>query len=356
MIPPAYGIIRFTGSRRVCPGRADRSMIMKKIDIRKIAVILSILLIVGIAGAVLTLQRDAILSGFSGRGGADGEIAVFDYGAVPAWSGEPYVTLNGDVPYFTEDELSDDTPFEEYGELDALGRCTGAFACIDMSLVPDSPRESIRDVKPSGWQFDKYEGIDGHYLYNRCHLIAHALTGENANERNLITGTRYLNTVGMNEFETRVLYYLYRTECPVLYRVTPVFEGNDLVCRGVLMEGKSLLDDEIEFCAFVYNVQPGITIDYATGKSEGTPYTGEEPGTEVRTRGIPGNDGGSSSGEEFVPPAEDVTFVVNKNTGKFHRPDCDSVKEMKQKNRWDFTGSREELIEEGYSPCGACRP
>lgn len=189
---------------------------------------------------------------------------------LPAYDGtSPYVTLDG--PHFTQEEMTDTTSWGTYAQLDALGRCGTAFACIGQDLMPTEPRGAIGMVKPSGWHTVRYDGVvEGKYLYNRCHLIGYQLTGENANERNLITGTRYLNVVGMLPFEDEVADYVQQSGNHVLYRVTPVFEGTDLVARGVEMEAYSVEDSGSGVCfdVFCYNVQPGVEIDYATGESQ----------------------------------------------------------------------------------------
>lgn len=198
--------------------------------------------------------------------------------SVPEFSGEPYVEVNGNVPYFTDEEREKGlTAFEEYGELDSLGRCTAAFASICLEIMPTEERGKIGDIKPTGWYNKKYPGIISDlYLYNRCHLIGYQLSGENANEKNLITGTRYLNITGMQPFEDYVDDYVEDTGNHVLYRVTPIFEGDNLVASGVLMEGESLEDSQIEYCIFAYNVQPGIVINYADGSSYEEKYTEQE--------------------------------------------------------------------------------
>jgi DNA-entry nuclease len=186
--------------------------------------------------------------------------------SVPAYSGNPSAEINGNVPYFRDSELTA-TAFKRFPELDELGRCGVVTACLGPETMPVAARESIGMIKPSGWHLEKYEGIDGNYLYNRCHLIGYQLCGENANELNLITGTRYMNTEGMEPYESDTAYYIRRTGNHVLYRVTPVFNGDDLVATGVLMEARSVEDDDFAYCVFCYNVQPGIEIDYATGDS-----------------------------------------------------------------------------------------
>ncbi len=193
-------------------------------------------------------------------------------GSLPAYSGMPYIAVRGNTPAFSEEEkaLAASEPggvCESYSELDDLGRCGPAFACVGIDLMPTEERDSIGNVRPTGWHTIKYDHISGKYLYNRCHLIGYQLSGENANEQNLITGTRYLNVEGMLPFENEIADYVLFTEHHVLYRVTPVFEGDNLVASGVLLEAESVEDDEISFCVYCYNVQPGVTIDYQTGES-----------------------------------------------------------------------------------------
>lgn len=196
-------------------------------------------------------------------------VSDFSYGDIPAYSGEAYVSVNDNEPFFSEEELTTRT-FEEYSELDELGRCGPAYANICRELMPTEERGSIGQIKPTGWHTVRYDDlIADKYLYNRCHLIGYQLAGENANQKNLITGTRYLNIEGMLDFENMVADYVDETDNHVLYRVTPWFADDELVARGVLMEGYSVEDqgDGICFCVFAYNVQPGIVIDYATGDS-----------------------------------------------------------------------------------------
>ena len=202
----------------------------------------------------------------SGCSGGGEPIVSLD--AIPAYSGEPYVVINGNVPFFEESEFTTSS-YEDYGELDYLNRCGQVSACVGLDLMPTEERGSIGHVKPSGWQTAKYDCVDGKYLYNRCHLIGFQLTGENATAENLITGTRYLNIEGMLPFEDMVADYVKETENHVLYRVTPIFNGDDLVAEGVLLEGWSVEDngEDICFCVYAYNAQPGIIIDYATGDS-----------------------------------------------------------------------------------------
>ena len=266
--------------------------------------------------------------------------SVIDLASIPAYSGRPYVEINGNEPYFSEEDRRNTEAFEDYSNLDALGRCGVAYANICKEIMPTEERGKIGQIRPSGWHTANYhELVDGNYLYNRCHLIGYQLAGENANEKNLITGTRYLNVDGMLPFENRVDDYVERTNNHVLYRVTPIFEGNNLVASGVLMEAHSVEDNGkgINFCVYCYNVQPGIDIDYATGDSKVS-----------ETNPVTNN----------ANSAENVTsdYVLNTNTKKFHKPDCASVSQMKEKNRQFFSGSREELINQGYEPCGNCKP
>lgn len=260
---------------------------------------------------------------------------------VPAFSGEPYVVLSDNQPGFTQEELDQAAQgFEEYSPLDALGRCGTAWASVGLDTMPTQDRESISSVKPSGWQTAKYdtELVDGGYLYNRCHLIGFQLTGENANEENLITGTRYLNVEGMLPFENMVADYVQETGNHVLYRVTPIFQGTELVARGVQMEAESVEDqgEGICFNVYVYNDQPGITIDYATGASS--------------------LEGDALPEDSTQKEPEDTLYILNTSSGKFHLPFCSGAASMKEENRQAFSGSREELIAQGYSPCGQCKP
>lgn len=263
--------------------------------------------------------------------------------AIPEYNGKPFIAVNNNVPDFTEADLSEKS-FEKYSPLDSLKRCGVAFANISKETMPTGKRGNIGQVKPSGWQVAKYDFVDGKYLYNRCHLIGYQLTAENANERNLITGTRYMNVDGMLPFENMVADYIKETGNHVLYRVTPVFKGNNLVASGVQMEAMSVEDKGkgISFNVFCYNVQPGVEIDYATGKSRPAE---SGPAQESKPKVCP-------VGEEFAIK----NFVLNKNSKKFHKPDCSGAKDISAKNRENFKGSRNELISKGYDPCGICKP
>lgn len=264
-----------------------------------------------------------------------GEIDIAD---IPEYSGSPYVEVSGNVPSFTDADLT--SPAETYAPLDSLGRCGSAMAIVSRETMPTEERGSIGMVKPSGWHTVRYDDlISDRYLYNRCHLIGYQLTAENANERNLITGTRYLNVEGMLPFENEVADYVESTGNRVLYRVTPVFVGDELVARGVQMEAKSVEDGGagVSFNVFCHNVQPGIQIDYQTGQS--------------RRSQDAGSTGESSS---IQPSADQVTYVINVRSDKFHLPDCPSVSKMADRNKRDLTSTYDEMIANGYSPCANC--
>lgn len=186
---------------------------------------------------------------------------------IPDYNGNKYIVINNNIPAFSKKELNKKN-YEIYSDLDDLGRCGAAFANIGIDMMPTKERESIGMIKPSGWKISKYDFIEGEYLFNRCHLIAYMLTGQNANEKNLITCTRQMNSEVMLEFELKVANYIRNTKNHVAYRVTPIFEGNNLLAKGVQMEAKSIEDDEIEFNIFVYNVQDNIEIDYKTSNNK----------------------------------------------------------------------------------------
>ena len=231
--------------------------------------LLASLLVVGLAVLGLYIQSPQTLEELlTELGFGQQPPAAVSIDDIPEYAGEPYVVLQDNWPGFSAEELTTEA-FETYSELDSLGRCGVAYANICLEIMPTEPRGEIGQVKPSGWQTVKYDCVDGKYLYNRCHLIGYQLAGENANRQNLITGTRYMNVTGMLPFENMVDSYVEETHNHVLYRVTPIFEGTNLVASGVQMEGFSVEDEGEGICfnVFVYNVQPGITIDYATGDS-----------------------------------------------------------------------------------------
>lgn len=288
------------------------------------------------------------------------QVSIYAEAEVTSFTGSASVVVNNNVPEFTEDEITTSS-YESYGELDSLGRVTTAMACIGQDLMPTTERGSIADIRPTGWQQNKYPGIvdsDPPYLYNRCHMIGYQLTGENANEKNLLTGTRYMNVEGMLPYENEVAEYIRSTGNHVMYRVTPVFEGSNLLCDGVQIEAYSVEDGGrgVSFNVFCYNVQPGVVINYADGSNElagdtdeafvleMTGGTSESSGENV-SRSMPGASGDSGA-----------SYVLNTNTKKFHYPYCSSVSDMKEKNKEYSNKSREEIIADGYTPCKRCNP
>jgi DNA-entry nuclease len=274
---------------------------------------------------------------------------------IPDYSGAAYVVLNNNIPEFSEEDKTITEPFEYYSDWDNLGRCGQAYANICEEIEPTEERGSIGAVKPSGWHTVKYNDlIDGNYLYNRCHLIGYQLAGENANEKNLITGTRYLNVVGMLEFENLVDDYVDSTGNHVLYRVTPIFEGDNLVASGVQMEGWSVEDNGAGICfnVYCYNVQPGIEIDYATGDS----WIAEEQTSinETASAEEASSDTDNTDNTDDTDDTETMNFIINTNTKKFHLTTCSSVDDMAEHNKKEYSGTVEELVEQGYSPCKRC--
>lgn len=291
---------------------------------------LSLSLLFGGCSADESTNKNTRMSNETSDKLSDTPSTSYDLESIPEYSGEPYVTIHDNVPFFSEEEFTTDA-FETYSELDDLGRCGTAYANICEEIMPTEKRGKIGMIKPSGWHTVKYTGIDGNYLYNRCHLIGYQLSAENANEKNLITGTRYLNVTGMLPFENMVADYVNETGNHVLYRVTPIYNQENLVADGVLMEAQSVENDDLAFCVYCYNVQPGIEIDYHTGDSK------------------------SSETEQPSKTSEDL-YVLNRNTKKFHRPNCSSVQDIKPKNKQEFSGNTKALIQQGYSPCKNCNP
>ena len=340
------------------------------------------------------------------------EIIYPPEGTLSVYSGAPYVVLNQNIPNFTTADLTTKS-FEYYSELDALGRCGMTFACIGQDIMPTEERGAIGQVKPTGWHTVKYDIVDGKYLYNRCHLIGFQLTGENANVCNLITGTRSMNMDGMLPFENMVADYVKETGNHVLYRVIPIFEGTELLARGVTIEAYSVEDDGEGICfnVFVYNVQPGIEIDYATGASKlvasvetttSTTHTTTKASETTTTKAPQTTPPASTTTTTVAPPPvttsetttqtttkvttqqtttqetttqtsvttvqttateqpqtsipADCKYILNTNSMKFHHPSCHSAAKIKDSNREYSKQTREELIAIGYSPCGNCDP
>ena len=318
---------------------------------------------------------------------------------IPEYSGALCIDINEGQPGFSADDAAHES-FMEFSELDFEGRCGTAFGLIGPETVSNAERGDISQVHPSGWVQHRYSFVDREMLYNRSHLIAHQLCGEDANERNLITGTRTMNAVGMTYYEELVGNYVRRTNNHVLYRVTPLFAANDLVARGVQMEAESVEDggQAIRFNVFVYNVEPGVKIDYVTGDnwesseipavktkgeatttrgtggdaglSQNAPNKGKTNssgasssstssntaagnGAQATTSDSAGTDGNSPSS---ASTAEQQTYILNKRSHKFHRPECDGAQSISPSNKEEFTGLRQTLIDEGYTPCKSCNP
>ena len=300
------------------------------------------------------------------------DLAAF-LAAPPPFEGEPGLILNVDRPLFTEEELRG-TEGVRYSPLDALGRCGPALALLGPETLPAEERGPIGSVRPSGWQTVRYDDrIEDRYLYNRCHLIGYQLAGGNDDPENLITGTRFLNVSGMLPLENSLFAYIVRTGNHVLYRVSPVFRGEDLVASGVLMEARSLEGEGVCLCRYLFNEQPGVIIDHASGKSRPDPdyvipLTPELSPVPVIAPGEQGKelppDGAATPEPEADAPVPDTaeaeapvpTYILNISSMRFHDPSCPSVEEMKEKNREDFFGTREEALALGYQPCGRCHP
>ncbi len=286
--------------------------------------------------------------------------------SIPDYSGTDFYIVNDNVPFF-DDRLRNYTGdnFIYLSELDGLGRCGTCIGLFSNSTLPTEARGEIGHIKPSGWHTAKYDKsvISEMYLYNRCHLLMYAVSGLNDDTRNLITGTRQFN-LDMLELENQVLDTLkYDESARLLYRVTPLFEGDNLVAKGVLMEAMCLGDEDgLSFCMFIYNVQDGIVIDYATGESaladEGANVTtSTETATEVSDKASNADttkESGQQVGDNDTQSTTD--YVVNTSSKKFHYTWCSSVEKIKSENRLDYSGTRDELIDMGYEPCGKCEP
>lgn len=269
----------------------------------------------------------------------------FTLADVPEFSGKPYYVVNNNEPFFYEGDKKLTEACEEYAPLDNLGRCGVTVANVCKELMPTESRGDISSVYPSGWKLNgksnnnEYDTrlVDGGRIYNRCHLIGFQLAGENANKLNLITGTRYMNVTGMLPFENMVADYVKETGNHVLLRVTPMYEGDDLVARGVLMEAWSVEDEGDGVCynVFCYNIQPGIEINYATGENW-----------------LEKDHGNNNNDNDKVKE----TYILNKNSKKFHLESCKNAESISEKNKEIYNGTREDLIKDGYDPCGVCKP
>ena len=326
--------------------------------------------------------------GSSGEGARSAQATIAD---IPAYTGALCIDINHGMPGFTAQDEARGT-FMQFSDLDFEGRCGTAFARIGPDTVSNEKRGDISQVHPSGWVQRKYSFVDDGMLYNRSHLIAHQLCGENANEKNLITGTRTFNAVGMLYYEELVGDYVRSTGNHVLYRVTPLFAANDLVARGVQMEAKSVEDngEAIQFNVFVYNVEPGVAIDYVTGESwessetpqvtskgsatittaaaaradkaaagsvNGSKADGESSsGSDASSNGNDAGDGAGRNSASNQGASEQQDYILNVKNKKFHKPDCSATSDISSANKQDFTGTRNQLIARGYSPCGICKP
>ena len=326
--------------------------------------------------------------GSSGEGARSAQATIAD---IPAYTGALCIDINHGMPGFTAQDEARGT-FMQFSDLDFEGRCGTAFARIGPDTVSNEKRGDISQVHPSGWVQRKYSFVDDGMLYNRSHLIAHQLCGENANEKNLITGTRTFNAVGMLYYEELVGDYVRSTGNHVLYRVTPLFAANDLVARGVQMEAKSAEDngEAIQFNVFVYNVEPGVTIDYVTGESwessetpqvtskgsatittaaaaradkaaagsvNGSKADGESSsGSDASSSGNDAGDGAGRNSASSQGASEQQDYILNVKNKKFHKPDCSAGPDISSANKQNFTGTRDQLIARGYSPCGICKP
>ena len=326
--------------------------------------------------------------GSSGEGARSAQATIAD---IPAYTGALCIDINHGMPGFTAQDEARGT-FMQFSDLDFEGRCGTAFARIGPDTVSNEKRGDISQVHPSGWVQRKYSFVDDGMLYNRSHLIAHQLCGENANEKNLITGTRTFNAVGMLYYEELVGDYVRSTGNHVLYRVTPLFAANDLVARGVQMEAKSAEDngEAIQFNVFVYNVEPGVAIDYVTGESwessetpqvtskgsatittaaaaradkaaagsvNGSKADGESSsGSDASSSGNDAGDGAGRNSASSQGASEQQDYILNVKNKKFHKPDCSAASDISSANKQDFTGTRDQLIARGYSPCGICKP
>ena len=270
-------------------------------------------------------------------------VPVSTLSAIPLYDGTDYVVLQNNQPDFYVWQISA-TPYVLFSRLDALGRTGAAMACLGPETLPTQARGSMGNTYPSGWQTTQYDDLgEDRYLYNRSHVIAFMLCGDNATPENLFTGTRYLNTGSMVIFESQVADYISRTKNHVIYRCTPIYAGEDLVATGVQMEAYSVEDrGALCFNVFAFNIQPGIVIDYATGESV-------KEGAAASATGV------DRSGPQATE-APKVTYVLNTNTKKFHYPSCSSVKDIKDNHRKNFYGTREEAVAAGYAPCGRCHP
>ncbi len=290
--------------------------------------------------------------------------ANLDWEDIPKWEGAASIPVNDNLPFFTKKQKTQSAPYVKYSEPDSLGRAGCAIGCLGEETINHGDRADIGPVRPSGWQTEKYPDLIADlYVYNRCHLLMQAAAAgwdkEACNsEKNLITGTKYLNVDGMLPYENRLFEYIKETGRHVLYRVTPIYDGVDAVARGVLMEAYSIEDEGsgIEFCTFCYNVQPGVSIDYSTGRTKRSKNANKEvlasleygPQTVIATK--------AQEEATYSTGKNTAKYVLNTNTRRIHRPDCPSVKDISKRNKSTGTFSKKKLMSQGYEPCGECKP
>ena len=278
--------------------------------------------------------------------------------SVKTYTGKAYANVYNNQPQFTSSEITTKA-YESYSNLDSLGRCGVTMACVGKETMPTKARTSISSVKPTGWVQKTYDTklVSGGSLYNRCHLIGFQLTGENANKKNLITGTRYMNE-NMIPFENMIADYIKETGNHVMYRVTPIFEGKNLVASGVHMEAYSVEDngEGISFNVYLYNVQPGIVIDYKTGNSSlETAKTTTTTNTNTNnTTSNKTNSNSNTSGKNTT--ANQTQYILNTKGKKIHKTTCKSASTISANNKKTHTGSLDSLISSGYTACGSCKP
>lgn len=282
---------------------------------------------------------------------------------IPPYTGKDYIIINNNKPEFDDEQLTTNT-FVSFSPFDELGRTGSGIACLGPETLPKDPRGEIGNIRPSGWHTVRYDDlIEDKYLYNRSHVIGFFLSGDNNTPENLFTGTRYLNSGTMLQFEIKVGDYIEKTGNHVIYRVTPRYQDSDLVATGVQMEAMSVEDRGagLHFNVFVYNFQPGILIDYRTGESRRDPDHQKDVSRSITPNANSDQNALSEENNAAQNVTDDVdlstvTYVLNTNTKRFHLPTCDSVIEMKTKNREYYYGGRDEIIEAGYVPCGRCKP
>lgn len=343
------------------------NMMHKKEFIRTRSVFSALILFLLVLGIIFTICGDKsefFRSFFSHTNNFDIDAFLLD---PPQFDGNAITEINGNTPLFTKEEIAL-KPGINYSSLDALGRCGPALGLLGPETIPQEKRGIIGDVRPSGWHTVRYDDrIEDRYLYNRCHLIGYQLAGDNADPQNLITGTRYLNMSGMLPYENLVFSYISRTGNHVLYRVRPIFVGENLLASGVLMEAYSIEDHgkDLSFCIYAHNVQPGVVIDYLTGESSADDQwiSSDQPKIDTNAESeLLMLEEVEALGEiqqrsiEDTETNSEITYILNTNTKRFHDPSCPSAQETKEKNKKNFYGSREEAIAEGYIPCGRCKP